>query len=463
MRRMQGTYPVTFDLLSAWTMCSLDKRGKAGKERFVETVKHLLRTLAPALLLLASPAYAGALGLPVGAGPVSLPRTGIVPGVLHTTTGTLDSTLGIVRDTVGRPQRTVSFDKDPQGFKVLRQTVLALSPSDQSLSIAKGLSFQIIRQQDIASLGLTVVELRAPESMDATQALSLLRRADPSGTYDYDHIYNPSGETQTVASVAPAQPLVPSNAKVRIGMIDGGIDRRHGDFSDAIIVTKNLASDKDNVPTEHGTAVASLLIGREGQGTLPSAELYAADVYGGEASGGAADGIARALGWLAQNNVTVANISLAGPPNIVLQAAVKAFVKRGHIIVAAAGNDGSAAPPEYPAAYEGVAAVTSVNEDRAIQMDANQGPQIAFATLGVRRRVAAMKGGHATVTGTSYAAPSVAVRFAVLVKQPDPVAAQAAWATLEHEAVDLGKPGRDTVFGYGFLAPLNTSRAIAAQ
>jgi hypothetical protein len=320
-----------------------------------------------------------------------------------------------------------------------------------------------VREQPIASLGLTVVQLRAPENMNATDALSELRRADPAGTYDYDHIYNPSGETQASTTAAPTTPAVRTNTKLRIGMIDGGIDSRHGDFADATIVAKNFASDKKSVETVHGTAVASLLVGKGIEGSLPNADLYAADVYGGEASGGAADAIARALGWLAENNVPVANISLAGPPNIVLESAVKAFLKRGHVIVAAAGNEGPASPPEYPAAYEGVAAVTSVDEDCKIQLDANQGAHIAFAGLGVDRRVAAMKGGHAKVTGTSYAAPEVAVRFAILLRQSDAMAAKSAWATLEHEAVDLGAPGRDPVFGYGFLAPLNTSRAVASQ
>ncbi len=430
----------------------------------MKTLQRLLKILAPSFLLAAGTAHAGPLGLPVNAGPIGpLPRTGIVPGVLNTATGTIDSTLGVVRDTVGRPQRMVRFDRDLKGFKVLRQTVLALSPSEQSLSTAKGLSFQIVRRQDIASLGLTIVQLRAPENMDATEALSILRRADPFGTYDYDHIYNPSGEAQTAASWSPAQPASQSNTRIRIGMIDGGIDRHNGDFAGATIFAKNFASDKSSVPTEHGTAVASLLIGRDEQGTLPSSELYAADVYGGEASGGAADDIARALGWLAESNVPVTNISLAGPPNIILEAAVKAFIKRGHIIAAAAGNDGPAAPLEYPAAYEGVVAVTSVDEDHTVQLDANRGPHIAFASLGVHRRVAAMKGGHATVTGTSYASPAIAIRFAVLMRQPDPLAAHAAWIALEREAADLGAPGRDPVFGFGYLAPLGTARAVAAQ
>jgi hypothetical protein len=436
-----------------------------GQEEPVNRVKHILRNLVAVAAFAALPAHAGTLGLPVSVGPigpVNLPRTPIVPGVLNTTRGTLDATLGIVRDTVGRPRRTVSFDRDVQGFKVLRQTVLALSPSEQSLSIVRGLAFQVVRVQAIPSLGLTVVQLRAPQNMNATEALSELRRADPSGTYDYDHVYNPSGQTQAMAAVTPAAQVQQTSTKLRIGMIDGGLDRHHGDFADATIVARNFASDRNNVETAHGTAVASLLAGKEIEGALPAADLYAADVYGGEASGGAADAIARALGWLAENNVPVANISLAGPPNIIVEAAVKAFLKRGHIIVAAAGNEGPASPPEYPAAYQGVAAVTSVDEDRKVQIDANQGVHIAFASLGVNRRVATMKGGHAKATGTSYAAPEVAVRFAVLMKQSDPAVAKSAWAALEQEAVDLGAPGRDSVFGYGFLAPLTTSAARVA-
>jgi hypothetical protein len=68
--------------------------------------------------------------------------------------------------------------------------------------------------------------------------------------------------------------------------------------------------------------------------------------------------------------------------------------------------------------------------------------------------VAKSGGGHTTVTGTSYAAPQVAVRFAVLLRQADDASLRAARAALERDAHDLGVPGRDPVFGYGYLAPL---------
>ena len=93
--------------------------------------------------------------------------------------------------------------------------------------------------------------------------------------------------------------------------------------------------------------------------------------------------------------------------------------------------------------------------------DANQGPQITFAALGVNRR--GCDGRRSCGGDELYAAPSVAVRFAMLVRQSDPAAAKAAWNTLEHDALDLGAPGRDPVFGYGLLAPLGAQPTVAVQ
>jgi hypothetical protein len=394
--------------------------------------------------------------------PVLQPVQGTLQGVTGDVRGTLGSTLNVVRDSVGRPRRTSLFEKDLLGARVLKGEILALSPSDAGLAAAQGLHFEVARQETIDSLGLTVAVLRVPDGMSASDALVAMRKADPNGSYDYDHIYNPSGEASASPAPQTGPPQAGKHAAIKIGMIDGGIERRNRAFSDATLVAKNFAGDGESPPTVHGTAVASLLVGADEDGALSHATLYAADVYGGDAAGGAADDIARALGWLASNDVAVANISLAGPPNAILEAATRAFLKRGHVIVAAVGNDGPAAPIEYPAGYAGVAGVTSVDRDRNVQIDANRG-DVSFAALGVDVRAAILNNGHATMTGTSFAAPSVAVRFALLMKRTDPAEANAAWDELKRAAIHLGAPGKDPVFGYGFLEAADKSALIAAQ
>lgn len=394
--------------------------------------------------------------------PVLQPIQGTLQGVTGDVRGTLGSTLNVVRDSVGRPRRTSLFEKDLLGARVVKGEILALSPSDAGLAAAQGMHFEVARQETIDSLGLTVAVLRVPDGMSASDALVAMRKADPNGSYDYDHIYNPSGEASASSAPQTGPPQGGKHAAIKIGMIDGGIERRNRAFSDATLVAKNFAGDGESPPTVHGTAVASLLVGADEDGALSHATLYAADVYGGDAAGGAADEIARSLGWLASNDVAVANISLAGPPNAILEAATKAFLKRGHVIVAAVGNDGPAAPIEYPAGYAGVAGVTSVDRDRNVQIDANRGA-VSFAALGVDVRAAILNNGHATMTGTSFAAPAIAVRFALLMKRADPAEADAAWDELKRTAIHLGAPGKDPVFGYGFLEAADKSALIAAQ
>jgi len=403
----------------------------------------------------------GGVGPLVGGVTGTLGRT--TQGITGTADHTLDSTLNTVRDTVGRPKVPArTFEQDTFGDRVVRGTVLAIVPSAQGLAAARTLNFAVARQETMPSLGLNVTVLTVPDGMSVTDALAALRKADPNGSYDYDHLYDPSGGQISDSSRGDAGASISAAAK--IGMIDAGVDRNHPAFGDAKIVTKNCASDKESPGTAHGTAVASLLVGNDGdfRGALSGATLYAADVYGGDANGGSAEDIARALAWLAANNVPVANVSLAGPKNALLGAAVQAFLARGHILVAAVGNDGPAAPAKYPAGYSGVVGVTSVDAARNIQLDANQGADVMFAARGVDVRVAGAKGHYVSMTGTSFASPLVAARFALMLPRADAQAAARVLQTLERNAIDLGTPGRDPVFGYGFLdAPSAVARTAA--
>src|SRR5258706_437594 len=151
-------------------------------------------------------------------------------------------------------------------------------------------------------------------------------------------------------------------------------------------------------PSAHGTAVASL-IARAAPGT----DIYVADVYGPTPAGGSAQALARALDWLAQSRAPVINISLVGPPNLLLAAAVKAAIARGLLLVAPVGNDGPAAPPLYPAAYPGVIAVTGVDAHRRVLFYAGGGAPAGVSGPGAG--VSSSKFGWGVEGGRGMAVP----------------------------------------------------------
>jgi subtilisin family serine protease len=175
-----------------------------------------------------------------------------------------------------------------------------------------------------------------------------------------------------------------------------------------------------------------------------------ADVYGSGPSGGSAESVVRGLAWLAGRKTPVINISLVGPPNSALEAAVKALQARGHVLVAAVGNDGPAAPPLYPAAYPGVIAVTGVDARNRVLPEAGRGTHVDFAAPG-SDMAAAGQSGFTVVRGTSFAAPVVAGLLARRLRAPDPAAAKAADEALSREATDVGARGADRIYGRGLV------------
>ncbi len=240
-------------------------------------------------------------------------------------------------------------------------------------------------------------------------------------------------------------------ASRRVGLVDGGLDRQHPALRAGTVQVWGCNGVPS--PSPHGTAVASLLVGRDAAfaGVLSGSMLFAADIYCGQPAGGAAENIASALAWLAREGVAVVNISLVGPPNRLLEQALQAMHRKGFLVVAAVGNDGPAAPPLYPAAYPGVVGVTAVSSQRRVVPEAAQGPQVMFAAPGTDLAAADAGGGYTRVRGTSFAAPLVAGLLAQSLGSPDPAAAAEALARLATSAVDLGAPGRDPVFGLGLV------------
>ena len=333
-----------------------------------------------------------------------------------------------------------------------------LSVGDDAVALLDKFAFPILARTRYAELGFTVIRFRVPAKQDSRAALIALLPAVLHDDLDRNHVFDaqalmpapetPERQPTPVERTACATPL-------SIGMIDTAIDGNHPALASAPLQQRNFLTDKLDAPRDHGTAVASLFIARSAELTplLPQAQVYAASVFyqrDAQSQGATTALLVQALNWLLGHGFAVINMSLTGPPNVVLQQAIVATQKRGAHIVAAAGNAGPTAAPLYPAAYAGVIAVTAVDDDAQIYRWANRGEHISFAARGVDVVSAQAGGGIRRNTGTSFASPVVTALYAcALINSTD----NDVLDTLLARTKDLGASGRDPVYGWGLLQP----------
>lgn len=318
---------------------------------------------------------------------------------------------------------------------------------------------QIISRRTLSSTGLVLVRVVVSEQDNAPGRAEALLRSFGATAADRNHLYDERNGPVPDFEPAPAPaPQQGGGSKgVVIGLIDTSLARKHPSLSRANITERDFVESSSPRPTAHGTAIASLLVGKERdhRGLLPDARLIAASVFHqgeNEATGATTSALVSALDWMAAEGVQVVNMSLAGPPNQVLASMIDTLSKRGMIIVAAVGNDGPSAKPLYPAAFEPVIAVTAVDRRQTVYRWANQGPQVDFAAWGVATPVALPKGGYGEETGTSFAAPIVAAAIAEQISKSGS-SASAAVQWLVARAEDLGSKGRDDTYGHGLVKP----------
>ena len=340
------------------------------------------------------------------------------------------------------------LENDSNGQPVRRGVLVAIEPDPLSLQLAARVGFRVIAVDTDPILGLRSVQLAVPRGMSARDGLKRLRNAAPQLQADYDHVFEPAGGGLEPLNAALASVGGVGGGRV-VGMIDGGV-ASHPSLAGASIEQNGFSGSPQ--PTGHGTAVASLLIGSQGpfHGAAVGTSLYVADVYGGNRAAGSATAIVKALGWLAGHRAQVINISLVGPPNKLVERAVQLVQRRGIQLVAAVGNDGPAAPPQYPASYAGVMAVTAVDGRGRALVEAGKATHLDFAAPGADMAAALPGKGYTRVRGTSFAAPLAAARL-LLAGSPARLAAEA--------RPGRGRVGRGIVCGDCRIEP----RAVGAK
>jgi len=153
-----------------------------------------------------------------------------------------------------------------------------------------------------------------------------------------------------------------------------------------------------------------------------------------------------------ESGVRVVNLSLTGPDNQVLERSLELARDKGIFIVAAVGNNGPAAPAQFPAAYDSVFAATAIDHGNRPYLRAGRGEHLDYAAPGVDLLVAdaTSENAYRRVTGTSFATPFV-TGLIVHHLSIAPQESSGLQALLDADTIDLGEPGPDPVFGRGLV------------
>jgi hypothetical protein len=144
-----------------------------------------------------------------------------LPELLSSTTSLLDLRLTTTRELLRRHPDLI--ETDPRGEPIRRRELVLVGPTDAALAAAAGLGLVKLREEAWPELDLRQVVLRVPPGLGTADALDQLRAAQPGLQADFNHLYSRSGDVAAGTAAAPRKPRGP----VRIGLIDGGVDRRH--------------------------------------------------------------------------------------------------------------------------------------------------------------------------------------------------------------------------------------------
>jgi hypothetical protein len=427
------------------------------------------RLARPAFDLAAATHQRGELAALAGDGPL---RERVIASVL--------ATRGELADEPGDSSTRVAVqhlgDRDGSGALIARGEVLVVTPvQDPVVPLLRRLGY------DLLSSAGPILRLRRPNA-EAAEVASVCRALRALGVAaGPNHVTAAGPIVKGVLGIATAKPtrVDPGSrpagdrrgSGVRVAVVDTGIDRgavaAPNQWLEGIEVDDGPGGNRDlldSVPAPdgflddgagHGTFVAGVV-----RQLAPACEVTAVKALDSDGIG-TEFAVAEALLDLAGGEAPpqVVNLSLAclaseGLAPVAMRAALEALLGRhpDTVIVAAAGNDGSAVPT-WPAAHKAVLSVGAVEGQRPARYS-NRGHWVDFSVpadgvvstyvQGTRLIQTGERvehtGAYAAWSGTSFAAPQVAGRIAALMGEG--AHASQAIAMLRRESWPAGEAGR---------------------
>lgn len=330
-----------------------------------------------------------------------------------------------------------------------------------------------------AATGATGTTTGPAGSTGSAGAAASVGSAGPAGSVSATRsagtatVAQPAAE-DVAAAIGPREWLDPEQAwsystgsGITVAVLDSGVDASHDELAGRVLPGADFvdgSTDGRTDPVGHGTAVASLIAGSR-SGLAPDATILPVRVLDEDNRYRSASTVAEGVVWAVRQGADVINLSLGGAGRSpTLQAAIDMAMAHDVVVVACTGNlkEGEEEVQVwYPAREPGVVAVAGLtwSVDGPTHWERSVSGRETVLSAPAILVAAAPGDGYRQVQGTSFAAALVTAAAALVrARWPEAPAGEVVYR-LVTTADDLGEPGRDRLYGFGLVDPVEALTA----
>lgn len=331
------------------------------------------------------------------------------------------------------PPLTARAGSTMRGYDGASRYTVGNSARSAVNALASAHHLREISSWPIAALGIHCVVFELPANEAAAAVIERLRRdsrvesAQPLQSFatqgssnqgaGYNDPYRDLQGSLVTMNVLSAHRWS-RGARVRIAVIDTGVDTSHPDLAGRIAEKQNFVDDDDwgFDHDRHGTAVAGVIAADSNNeigivGVAPQARLHVYKACWQQDTGAVCNTftLAKALAAAIDARVQIVNLSLAGPQDALLTRLVARGQRNGIIFVGATRPESASkhSAPEFPSGISGVLRVAAIERHRA-ERGTLLAPGAEVLTL-------VPEGRYDFISGNSLATANVAGTVALLI------------------------------------------------
>lgn len=335
--------------------------------------------------------------------------------------------------------------------------------------LAAAYDLSVGQEVPLPSVGLKLSVLRVPNAslrdviIDRLNADGRVVAAQPN--YRYRTLASeaapaPAPRQYAVEAIhADAAHAFATGRGVLVGVIDTRVDANHPALKGRILEAIDLTGRGEADPGRHGTGLAGVMAAQATRATIegiaPGARILAIQAFEPDPADpmtglGSSQKLAQAIDIAVKYGVRLLNLSFSGPRDPIVSFLLQRAIAAGIVVVAAAGNDGPEGPPRYPAAQDGVIAVTATDAVGRLYTMATHGPFVSVAAPGVDILTLGPGDTLQYLSGTSLAAAHVTAVVALMLETAPAAAPVDIKQTLERSArANSASPTRSDGYGAG--------------